>query len=73
VLIVPVAGIVGAVATGAVYTTGAMHEPAAVRVQVAGKPSSAHDRVEIAVLGAVAAVDVAYGVQMSVAVPLAYW
>jgi hypothetical protein len=65
--------VVGAVATGAVYTTGATQFPVAVRDQVAGKPSSAHDRMEIAVLGNVAAVDVAYGVHTKVAVPPAYW
>ena len=62
----------GAVATGA-ETIGATHVPVAVRVHVAGKPSSAHDRIEIAVLGAVTAVVVPYGVQTSVAVPPAYW
>ena len=62
----------GAVATGAVYTTGATHEPVAVRVHVAGNPSSAQDRVEIAVLGIVGAVDVAKGVHTNVAVPPAY-
>ena len=35
-----------------------MHEPVAVRVHVAGKPSSAHVRVVVAVLGAVATVEV---------------
>jgi hypothetical protein len=44
-----------------------------VRDHVAGKPSSAHDRMEIAVLGAVTAVVVPYGVHTSVAVPPAYW
>lgn len=68
-----VTAVAGAVATGAVYTTGATHDPVAVRDHVAGKPSSAHDRVEIAVLGAVTAVVVPYGVQTSVAVPPAYW
>ena len=63
---------VGAVATG-VETIGATHTPVAVRVHVAGKPSAAHDRVEIAVLGAVITVVVPYGVQTSVAVPPAYW
>lgn len=63
----------GAVATGAVNTTGATQFPVATRVQVAGKPSSAHDRVDTAVLGAVTAVVVPYGVQISVAVPPAYW
>ena len=60
-------------ATGAVYTTGATHEPVATRVHVAGKPSAAHERVDTAVLGNVAAVDVAYGVHTNVAVPPAYW
>ena len=64
--------VVGAVATGA-EATGATHDPVAVRDHVAGKPSSAHDRMEIAVLGAVTAVDVAYGVHTKVAVPPAYW
>jgi hypothetical protein len=64
---------VGAVATGAVTTIGATHDPVAVRDHVAGKPSAAHDRIEIAVLGAVTAVVVPYGVQTSVAVPPAYW
>jgi hypothetical protein len=74
VLIVPVAGIVGAVATGAVNIIGAMHEPVAVRVHVAGKPSSAHVRVVVvAVLGAVTTVEVPYGVHTSVAEPAAYW
>jgi len=68
--VIPVA--TGAVATGA-EATGATHDPVAVRDQVAGKPSSAHDRMEIAVLGNVAAVDVAYGVHTKVAVPPAYW
>ena len=68
-----VTAVAGAVATGAVYTTGATHDPVAVRDHVAGKPSSAHDRVEIAVLGAVIAVAVPYGVHTSVAVPPAYW
>jgi hypothetical protein len=64
--------VVGAVATGA-EATGATHEPVAVRVHVAGNPSSAQDRMEIAVLGAVTAVVVPYGVHTSVAVPPAYW
>ena len=62
----------GAVATGAVNIIGAIHVPVAVRVHVAGKPSSAHDRVDTAVLGNVAAVEVAYGVHTNVAVPPAY-
>jgi hypothetical protein len=64
---------VGAVATGAVTTIGATHDPVAVRDHVAGKPSAAHDRIEIALLGAVTAAVVPYGVQTSVAVPPAYW
>jgi hypothetical protein len=60
------------VATGGVTTTGAIHAPEAVRVHVAGKPSAAHDRVDTAVLGNVAAVDVAYGVHTNVTVPAAY-
>lgn len=67
-----VAAVDGAVATGAVYTIGATHDPVAVRVHVAGNPSSAHERVEIAVLGAVTAVVVPYGVHTNVAVPAAY-
>ena len=59
-------------ATGGVVTIGATHEPVAVLVQVAGKPSSAQDRVEIAVFGAVTAVVEPYGVHTSVAVPAAY-
>lgn len=43
-------------ATGSATTIGAIHVPAAVRVHVAGKPSSVHERVEIAVFGAVTAV-----------------
>ena len=39
-----VAAVDGAVATGAVYTIGATHDPVAVRVHVAGNPSSAQDR-----------------------------
>ena len=58
---------------GVVVATGATHDPVAVRDHVAGKPSSAHDRMEIAVLGAVTAVVVPYGVHTSVAVPPAYW
>jgi hypothetical protein len=68
-----VAAVDGAVATGAVYTIGATHDPVAVRVHVAGNPSSAHDLVDIAVLGIVGAVDVAKGVHTNVAVPAAYW
>lgn len=60
------------VVAGAVATTGAIHDPAAVRVHVAGKPSSAHERVVIAVLGRVTAVEVAYGVHTNVAEPAAY-
>lgn len=59
-------------ATGSATTIGAIHVPVAVRVHVAGKPSSAHERVEIAVLGAVTAVVVPYGVHTNVAVPAAY-
>jgi hypothetical protein len=59
-------------ATGVVVTIGATHEPDVVRVHVAGNPSSTHDRVEIAVLGAVTAVDELYGVHTSVAVPELY-
>lgn len=60
------------VATGAVATTGAIHAPEAVRVHVAGKPSSAQERVEIAVFGAVTAVVDPYGVHTNVTVPAAY-
>ena len=59
-------------ATGVVTTTGATHEPVAVRVHVAGKPSSAHDRVEIAVFGAVTAVADPNAVHTSVADPAGY-
>ena len=70
-----VAAVDGAVvATGSVTTIGAMHEPVAVRVHVAGNPSSAHERVVVvAVLGAVATVEVPYGVHTKVAEPATYW
>ena len=68
----PVAGAVatgavrpGAVATGAVVKIGAIHEPDAVRVQVAGKPRETHDEKLV-----VEAADPANGIQMIVAEPL---
>ena len=68
----PVAGAVatgavrpGAVATGAVVKIGAIHEPDAVCVHVAGKPRATHDEKFV-----VEAAEPANGTQIMVAEPL---
>ena len=63
----PVAGAVatGSVATGAAAKIGAIHEPDAVCVHVAGKPRETHDEKFV-----VEAAEPAKGTQIMVAEPL---
>ena len=49
-----------------------MQAPVVVRVQVAGKPSAAHDLVDTAVVDEVTVAAEPYGVQTSAALPAAY-
>ena len=57
--------VVGAVATGAVVTIGAIHAPDAVSVQFAGKPRETQEEKFV-----VEAAEPAIGTQMIVAEPL---
>lgn len=57
--------VVGAVATGAVVTIGAIQVPDVVSVHVAGKPRETHDEKFV-----VDAAEPANGIQMIVAEPL---
>ena len=59
------APVAGAIATGAVATTGEIQAPEAVSIQVAGKPRETHE-----VKLVVEAADPANGIQTMVADPL---